>query len=203
MIAAIAFAGLIQAVVGQACTFDREAMLALSHYEFDQTDKGWRGLSLKGCDKRAADLIRDYRQRHADDDYLLYWHEGQLRAGEGQAKAAIKLFERSKRPVASVLDTSWNLYAEGTIAYLKRDRNRLQKSRNALASLAAPATIPVRKPDGTAVEIPFPKDIPWPVNLGVLDGLLRCFSKPYKDAYACTKPPAIPLKLDPPPTRPQ
>lgn len=204
MIAAIAFVGLAQTVTGQACAYDREATLALSHYEFDQTEQGWRrGLSMKGCDNAAADLIRDYRQRRADNNYLLYWHEGQLRAGEGQTEAAIKLFERSKLAVASVLDTSWNLYAEGTIAFLKRDKDGLQRFRRALARLPVPETIPAHKPDGTSVEVPFPTDTRWPLNLWVLDGLIACFGKPYKAAYGCSKPAPELLKLDPPPMQRQ
>lgn len=62
-----------------ACTYDRAAMIALPFEAFDQDmAAGWRGLSTRGCEAAAADLIRDWRVANASERNasLLFWHEG-------------------------------------------------------------------------------------------------------------------------------
>ena len=164
------------------CAVDRAAMLALGMDAFDQNHQGgWRAISaLPNCEGAAADLIRDYREFMLDRIPILYWHEGQLRANLGQNAEAAALMDRTRRADGDPRAPWWNPYVDGTIAFLRGDRAALVAARVRLA--AAP-----RSAD-------WPADRAWPPNLGVVDGLIACFGRPYRDAYgtpACV-PPAPP-----------
>ena len=180
---------LVQAAPALAptCSVDRAALLALDWQAFDQDmTGGWRTLENRGCDIAAAELIRDWRAAHPATDAgragLLAWHEGQLRANAGQRAAAIKLFERARKSRQEDRGFGWNLYVDGSIAFLRRDRPGLSAARAKLAVLPRPAGLDSVGPDGK------PRSIRWPMNLSVLDGFLRCWDKPYKQAYACAPP---------------
>lgn len=161
-------------------------MIALPFEAFDQDmAAGWRGLSTRGCEAAAADLIRDWRVANASERNasLLFWHEGQLRANLGQRAAAIALFERSRKTAAQDGGMGWNLYVDGSVAFLQRDRRAFDRAHAALAALPRPAGFDPRGPDGKPVAIR------WPMNLNVLDGFARCWNKSYKEAYAsCATP---------------
>lgn len=108
-----------------------------------------------------------------------YWHERQTRAIAGQTALAIELFEKShQRPDLF----GWNLYVDGSIAFLRRDRKALQAARDELAALPQPDDWPPLGPDGK------PAKIAWPANLDFLNGFLRCWDLPYSAAYGCPKP---------------
>jgi len=176
-----------------ACQYDRAAMLALDWRALDQDMAGgWRMLANAGCDAAAADLIAAWRAAHtaAGDpraappgaDGLLAWHEGQPRAYAGQTTAAITLFDRARKTSEEDRGFGWNLYVDGSIAFLRRDRAGLDAARTTLAGLPLPAGYAPVGPDGK------PRAIRWPMNLNVLDGFQRCWGLPYKQAYACAKP---------------
>lgn len=177
---------ILLAAAAPDCGYDRAEMMALSQNAFDQNmNGGWRALSMRGCEAEAADLIRDWREANAPEANasILYWHEGQLRANLGQSAAAIMLFERSRKSVVEDRGMGWNLYVDGSIAFLRHDRSAFDASRAALAALPKPAGFDPRGPDGKPVAIP------WPMNLNVLDGFARCWNKPYKQAYeTCATP---------------
>ena len=158
-------------------------MLALDENAFDQDlTGGWRALSNKGCELAAADLIAAYRAAHAGGrSYLSFWHEGQLRADARQTARATALFARARKPAAQDAGWGWNLYVDGSIAFLRRDRPALQRARNRLAALPPPPSLAaMHGPDGQPVQVG------WPMNLNVLDGLLRCFDRDYRTAYGPT-----------------
>ncbi len=168
-----------QAPAPDSCQVDRGAMLALGMDAFDQDHQGgWRPLSERpGCKATAADLIRDYRAFMLDRIPILYWHEGQLRADLGQNEEAARLMDRTRRDPADERAPWWNAYVDGTIAFLRGDRAALIAARDRLAAAARPADMPA----GRA----------WPPNLAVVDGLVRCFGRPYREAYfsdACQRP---------------
>ncbi len=146
--------------------------MALDIHAFDQDlNGGWRPIAQRdGCVDEAADLIRAYREFVTSRTLILYWHEGQLRAELGETEAAIALFERSRREPADD-EYGWNHYVDATIAFLRQDRSALEAARGRLAKAKVPD---------------FPAD--WrgsrgPMNLDVVDGLLSCFGRSYKDAY--------------------
>ena len=168
-----------------ACAYDRDRLLSLDQNAFDQDlNGGWRALADKpGCRLAAADLLRDYRQAHHSTDRILFWHEGQLRAEAGQKEAALALFERSRAKEPDAF--GWNLYVDGTIAFLHHDRAALQAARDKLAKVPEPANFHPVSPDRKPIQIK------WPPNLNVLDGFLHCFDRSYDLAYGtprCTQP---------------
>lgn len=170
------------AATAPACGYDRAAMLALDERAFDQDmTGGWRALSNRGCELAAADLIRTYREAHGASrmTFLSHWHEGQLRAEAGQTQAAIALFARARKTPELDNGFGWNLYVDGSIAFLRRTRPALQAARDHLAALPPPAGLPAT--------------VRWPMNLNVLDGLLRCFDKDYRTAYGvtCSRPAVV------------
>lgn len=173
------------------CSYDHAAMLALEQRAFDQDmTGGWRGLSNRGCTAEAADLIRDWRTAHPADRpdaaTILFWHEGQLRAELGQTEEAIALFERSRKSEEMDRGWGWNLYVDGSIAFLRGNRPGLERARAALAGLPPPPELAnARGPDGK------PMAIRWPMNLNVLDGFLRCWGQSYHDAYGCAVPMSV------------
>lgn len=184
------FALLIAASVAAApgsdpCAYDRGRLLALDQKAFDQDlQGGWRVLTENPrCYVAAADLIRDYREAHDSTDSILFWHEGQMRAFAGQSEAAIELFEKSRHKEPDW--TGWNLYVDGSVAFLRHDRSALQAARDKLAALPKPPDWPPTGPDGK------PFNVPWPPNLNVLDGFIACFDQIYEKAYGtqtCTQP---------------
>jgi hypothetical protein len=184
MFAIILAAALGAAPAADPCAYDRNRLLALDENAFDQNlNGGWRVLAQNPqCELVAAELIRDYRQAHHSSAFILFWHEGQLRADTGQTKEAIALFDQSRRKNDQ---SGWNFYVNGTIAFLNHDRQSLLKARQSLAALPRPADWAPFVFNGKPVELP------WPENLNVLDGLLKCFDQPYQEAYNsenCTRP---------------
>ena len=184
------FAFLLAAAVAAApasdpCAYDRKRLLSLDLNAFDQDlSGGWRVLGDNPrCYVAAADLIRDYREAHHSTNSILFWHEGQMRAEAGQTSAAVRLFNQSRAKQPDMI--GWNFYLDGTIAFLRHDRAALQAARDKLAVLPKPADWPPPGPDGK------PVNFPWPLNLNVLDGFLKCFDRSYETAYGsaeCTQP---------------
>lgn len=187
ILASLALAAASAAGGAPTCSYDRAAMLALDQPAFDQDmHGGWRALAAKGCDLEAAELIRQWREVHHATEPILFWHEGQMRANAGDYANAISLFERSRHPADADMMWGWNLYVDGSIAFLRGDRPALEAARGRLAILPRPPALPeVRNADGAPVAIA------WPMNLHVLDGLLRCWGQSYRRAYNCPPPAAI------------
>ncbi|WBS01814.1 hypothetical protein OU994_26705 [Pseudoduganella sp. SL102] len=152
------------------CAIDWARYMAQDLNTFDQGADGFRGVISAG-DLCVADLIASYRKANPavldnPDAYLLYWHEGQYRAFAGQSERAQELFGQSRMRDGPAADM-WNLYVDGSVAFLRQDRPALLEARAALAALP-PETY---------------RPIPRPMNLDVLDGLIGCFGKPYAEAY--------------------
>jgi hypothetical protein len=175
-----------QAPPQNECRHDTSAMMALDERGFDQTmSGGWRTLADAGCDAQAADLIADWRSNHPANPRtagLLQWHEGQLRANAGQTARAIMLFEAARKPAEEDAGFGWNLYVDGSVAFLRRDLVGLDAARAKLAALPRPAGYAPIGADGK------PRAYAWPMNLNILDGFVACWNRPYKQAYACAKP---------------
>jgi len=180
---------------GPDCHIDHAAMMALSVDAFDQDmDGGWRALDMRtGCQEPAADLIADYRRLpKAQGIGLLAWHEAQIRADLGQSDRAIALMQQSYKTEAED-KAGWNPYVDGTIAFLRKDPAALEQARARLAAVAPPPGMAVKDGYYTMTVDGEQLRVPWPLNLNVLDALLRCFDKDYKTAYgtpACRSPDA-------------
>lgn len=186
----------LQSTPPASCDTDRTHMLALDEQAFDQDmSGGWRVLAEKpGCKLAAADLLRDYRQAHANEAVILYWHEAQLRAMAGQTAAAIGLMERSRQPAGKDRG-GWNPYVDASIAFLRKDRAALGKARQELASVPYPDDPDMPRLKNGVVEMPMQggqtMKMRWPPNIDVVDGFVQCFDKSYEDAYASAcRPPA-------------
>jgi hypothetical protein len=177
------------------CSYDRDAMLTMEPDAFDQDlEGGWRPLADRGCHREAAELLAAYAALpKAAGNTTILWHEGQMRAEAGQYKQAVALMQRTYKPK----DTDpgyWNAYVDGTIAFLQRDRAALEKARATLVEIPTPEVLAEAVKNGryhfttpAGQEV----DVPWPPNLEVLDGLLRCFERDYPTAMgdqACRKP---------------
>ena len=177
------------------CSYDRAAMLAMEPDAFDQDlEGGWRTLADRGCHREAADLLAAYAALpKAAGNTMIPWHEGQMRAEAGQYPQAVALMQRTYKPT----DTDpgyWNAYVDGTIAFLQRDRAALEKARARLIAIPAPEQIARALKDGRyhfTTAGGQKVDVPWPPNLDVLDGFLRCFDRDYHNAMgnqACRNP---------------
>jgi len=186
MIAILLAAAALQAAAPapDPCPVDERAMLALPLDAFDQDMAGgWRALSQRpGCAARAADLIRAYREAAQRRMAILYWHEAQLRAEAGETDAAVRLMGQARHPTE---EDGWNAYVDASIAFLRGDRDRLVAARDRLAALPMPEGFrEARFPAGFAMR--------WPLNLDVIEGFIRCFGRPYREAYGspeCRRPP--------------
>jgi len=190
------------APAADACAHDRAALLALDYDRFDQDlNGGWRHVSYaEGCGLVAAELIAAYSDLNAPKlsphhVKLLNWHEAQLRASAGQVAESIALFERTFDPHPG--QTAWNDYVRATLAFMRGDRRALLAARDSLARTP--------KPEGfddisRQFQEKFGSEFRWPANLDVVDGLIACFAKPYREAYsseACRPRRDPPVQLSP------
>lgn len=158
------------------CVFDRARLLALDLAAFDQDlSGGWRAVaSQNGCMGEAADLIRDYHAALPVKSYLLYWHEGQVRAVDGDYAGALPLFQMSYNEQSDTF--GWNLYVDATIAFVTKDRTALARAYFALANLPVPANAELDQNGNSVADS-------WPPNIDVVENLLACFEQEYRQAY--------------------
>jgi hypothetical protein len=188
IIAAVLCAALCGAGKARAeCRDADDAMLAMSLHEFDQTDAGWRSLDAVGCERQTAEAIRRYREANAATlpagADILFWHEGQLRAGAGETDEAIRLMLLSREQDSDAIRP----YTDATIAFLRRDREALMAARAELVALPMPETF-ARAAARYAESYPDLPPLVWPLNLDVVDRLIACFDLPYREAYSCETP---------------
>lgn len=154
-----------------------DTLLALPMKAFDQDHAGgWRELEGKGCEVAAAMLIDTYLVDSQEELKIvqledLYFHAGQLYAMAGlRTLAARRILRSINLHEGANEDLAWNTYAIATIAFLQGDREELAHRRQQLTSAK-----PTRENK---------------INLSVIDGLVKCFDKPYGEAYslACRAP---------------
>ena len=173
------------------CSYDQVQLMALDEQHFDQNlsngGSGWRALAHRpGCELIAADLIRDYRKVNNNQSSPLLWHEAQLRANAGDYKHAIPVMEQSRESEKKDY-IGWYYYVDATIAFLRRDRVALADARAKLAKVQLKPGSGFPPVKNGFVEIHYDNGLTrkmrWPLNLDVVDGLIRCFDKPYRTAY--------------------
>lgn len=177
----------------ERCGHDREKLLSLDEAAFDQDlpDGGWRKLgNIPGCEAAAADLIAAYRSRHPNASSTVTWHHGQMLASAGDNEQAIAVLEGAKKAPTQDI-AGWNHYVDATVAFLAADRNKLEQARSRLTAVAYDASLGMPPLVDGYIEWPTPPGQPprrmrWPPNVEVVDKLLACFGKPYRDALAST-----------------
>jgi hypothetical protein len=116
-------------------------MNELTPYDFDQTSQGWPLLDHDGKYLEAAEAIDSYitsnEVKIADQDKIsiqtLFFHAGQeyAMAGKQYYSQAIKMMQKSYKS-----SQDWNLYVDGSIAFLSEDQLKLKESINKLSELA-------------------------------------------------------------------
>ncbi len=147
-----------------------EELLTLSWEDFDQTPgKGWRAYADAGDFLNAAHLIKQYLQKYEDleesSERILHWHAGQMYAMSGDYSSAKHYFQASLDPQEDLTKATlcWNDYVWATLAFLDKDREKLEKHRNVIAY--GPAY------NGKKL------------NLDIVDKFLQHFNKTYREAY--------------------
>ena len=164
-----------------ACDHEREEVLALDFVAFDQTEgSGWRPLYRAGCYAQAAQLLRDWRERNESAPNIILFHEAQMWAYAGNSASARELFAQTYRDDGSVGAVTWNLYVDGNLAFLQRDRAGLEAAAAALESVPKPSSW-----DKAVDAHGQPIALPWPLNLNVLEAMLRCWDATYEIAAHC------------------
>jgi len=169
-------------------------LMDLPQKAFDQDmDGGWRVIANKdNCYSVAGYLIEDYIEKYAIEPYtgdnILFWHVGQMHANADDYERAKLFFSKSYLPGLPPQQHGyeWALYAEGTVAFLDKDRPALEEAIDKLAKIPVdPERIAaVKKMQDENPNVSFPEGFPEkPLNLIALEGLLGCFDAPYSQAY--------------------
>lgn len=188
MIAFLALAFAPAAALAQdaqpACAPDGQIMLLQDYPTFDLSGRGWRAIDQQpGCEAVAADLIARYLVLQGailepPEALNLRWHEGQVRAGLGDTAAALALFAAAHDPDKT---SAWNPYVDATIAFLKKDRAALMAAHDQLAATPQPSDFEAMAADFEQRTGHRPV---WPPHLDVVNALVKCFDRTYREAYA-------------------
>lgn len=169
----------VDSAEGSKCSYNAREMFELGIFAFDQdADVGWRSIAKQpGCTAEAADMISRYRRMTIQALPVLHFHEGQLLAESGNTSAAIKAFEQAYRDNDV---HGFNYYVDATIAFLKKDKASLDRARSQLARVPVPANYEYIDENGQP-QSGRPPD--WPYNLKVIDRMIVCFERSYKEMY--------------------
>jgi len=168
--------------------FDRQ--MRLPYPAFDQDfSGGWRAVSYKpGCDRAGAELIVAYLQQvqlEPSDARIVRWHAGQIFADAGDLTRAESFFRQAYDQNLE-RGRAWNLYVDGTIAFVRGDRAGLDAATDTLAALpVSEEEIASRRKflaDNPNINMPA-GFLTEPPNLSVLRRFQRCWGKSYKEAY--------------------
>ena len=147
-------------------------LLNLTYDKFDQTSgEGWRALG-EGLEDYlgAAKLIDQYVVSNANlldarQIRILNWHAGQMYAFAGDVNLARQRFIESIDPNEPKDNPIlWNDYVLATIAFLDKDLGELKKHKKVIS-------------EGPVFNGRH-------ANLDVVDGLIKCFDRTYKEAYS-------------------
>jgi hypothetical protein len=109
----------------------------LPPYDFDQTTAGWSSLDQEGKYLEAAEAIELYVHKNLDSIanqskvsvQTMFFHAGQeyAMAGPEQYQKAIAMMKNSYKK-----DLSWNMYVDGSIAFLSGNALMLEESAESL-----------------------------------------------------------------------
>lgn len=167
---ALAVAGASFAAAQDAgCVYDPQVFDAQDYTTFNTASEGWQSLAVNDCYIEAADAISGWHRAHAaaltgEQLRTLTWNAGLMRGAGGDYQSAIFLFRQTFPEFGE--NAAQHYYTYAMIAFLERDRDGLQRIRDALASMP--------EPDGGA-----PDGAGWPPNLQSVDNLLTCYDSPF------------------------
>ena len=166
-------AGAVPAVRCPPDADEVQRLLSLPQSDFDQNPRsGWRLYASNRCYSDAAALIAGYiahRNPGLGALSLLRFHQFQMLAYAGDTCGALAVLEEVERiDAARNADAGWRLYVAGTRAFLENRREELEAHAAALIAFADR-----RGPTERAARL----------NANVLQGLVRCFGRPYAAAY--------------------
>lgn len=176
---------LLAAAVAQApqcalTTEDKIANARLNFEDFDQkgtTPATARQLSQRGCWRAAVEATEDYLANGPlgteGQQRVLRFHLGQQLANAGRESEAALVIIGTRNPLEKLTDAEtlrWNDFVRGHWAFFTKKRAVLQ------SSLAE-----VKKGTGFGNVL----------NGALLDGLIKCFDRPYLEAVSepCRTPP--------------
>ena len=146
-------------------------LLELSPSAFDQNpNSGWRPYAAAGCYVDAARLIEDYMKANPSAKLgLIRFHLFQMLAYAGDTSRALGVLEQVERDdIERNADAGWRMYVAGTRAFLENRRSDLEAQVTALVAFADQ-----HGPSERAARL----------NANVLQGFVRCFGRPYAEAY--------------------
>jgi hypothetical protein len=191
MLLVLLFSACSTARIATHCQYDRDAMLSLDENSFDQdlsnSGGGWRSIgNIQGCEAAAGELISAYRAKHPSSGSVLAWHEGQMFASANQYSRAIPLLEIARKDPAEDA-AGWNHYVDATVAFLQRDKAALMAAKGKLAATPYPEGTGMPPIKNGYIEFPAQPGQPvmkihWPPNIDVVEGLINCFDKSYREA---------------------
>ncbi len=116
---------------GQISEYDER--LNLPQSQFDSDTCCWRKLSQQGNHAAAAQLLIDYlnNSQKIRNTHSLKWHAGQMLAMSGNDEQAKKYFRKTYwigyRWFGGEDGRAWYDYARGTIAFIDKDKRKLEK----------------------------------------------------------------------------
>ncbi len=151
---------------------DLVANRSLTWQKFDQQfdlqneyQTTWRSLMQRKCFDEAVVAYTDYLAWGpipAGERWqtTARFHLGQSLAHAGRNAEAARVIATARRET-EVGGLKWNLYVQGTVAFLLRDKAALQAAYAALAAETGPSNA---------------------TNAGVLAGMMHCWDKPYSEA---------------------
>lgn len=142
-------------------------LLKLSYADFDQNlpKGGWRAITNNIEAGKVIDAyhLHNFDKFEAFQHRILYWHAGQAYAMGGLTALALVRFKKSYDASEKTEDNfKWNSYVRGTVAFLENDMKTLATARD---------------------ELKIANDTSAAPNLKTLESLIRCFNKPYFEAY--------------------
>ena len=143
----------------------QSGVLFYSESAFNSDTCCWRKLSSEGDYIAGAKLLEDYLETHDKNvnQQALHWHAGQLYAMAGANMEACSHFHKTYNVLykwfGGADGRTWYYYAKGTVAFLHRNRPRLERY--------------LRK---------WQQHYPEDVNYRALMRLLQNWDKPYREA---------------------
>lgn len=110
--------------------------ISYTESQFNSDTCCWRLLSAQKKYAEAAGLIVQYLNNNSQikNKHSLNWHAGQMFAMAGNKNEAIKYFNKTYSFLSKVFSDEdgkqWYYYAKGTVAFIKRDKEQLNRILN-------------------------------------------------------------------------